>query len=296
MIYWRHGPQATANRREEKPIEEERRFIPETKLKKVEKKLDKKVGGATKEKVEKKLVEITGTPTFPTQVEKKVFAPKDAIKIEVEDDDKKSDTSLAETEIIDQSEEDDKNEMEIEIEPQSTGKRESPFIKDEEEQENSRKRIKVVETTTVKHETDEPGIVKIRDVKSQKEQILPCQSGEHKNLNLHLTTELGKMLKVVQIEQNQGRVHAYGKAIAVLKALPFKVTSAKDAENIAGLGKRMLTLIEEILATGKIGVAEKASVNILLGRLTQSLLFRKMRQHKCYNHFIQFLGLDQVQL
>jgi len=151
--------------------------------------------------------------------------------------------------------------------------------------------------------TEEQGIIKIEEeeeeeeVKSQKEQILPCQSGEHKNLNAHLTTELEKMLKVVQIEHNQGRVHAYGKAISVLKALPFRVNSPKDATNISGLGKRMVKLIEEILRTGKIGVAEKALVKDDSQRYSLNyLLFRRMRQCKCSNYFIQFSVLGRILL
>jgi len=119
---------------------------------------------------------------------------------------------------------------------------------------NKENLIKVEEGST--HSANEE-----REQKPHKEEILLCQVGEHKNLNAHITNELEKMLKVVQIERNKGRIHGYGKAISILKALPFKVNSVNDIKNVSGLGKSMERSIEEILKTGKLSVAEKVLVS-----------------------------------
>ena len=99
-----------------------------------------------------------------------------------------------------------------------------------------------------------------KENKEQKEEVLLCQVGNHKNLNAHLTNELEKKLELLKIEQDKGRIYGYGKAISTLKALPFKVTSVNDIKNVAGLGKKMERLIGEILTTGKLHQVQQQMV------------------------------------
>lgn len=52
---------------------------------------------------------------------------------------------------------------------------------------------------------------------------------------------------------------AYEKAISAIKRMPQQITSVKDVEGVAGIGKATRDKIEEILSTGKLQKAEITS-------------------------------------
>jgi len=129
-----HGYPARRNPRQTRQFEEEKRID-----------------------LDRKLESIGATLLRQETIDHKVEDSKDVIKIESEGDDK----SITATVIIDQSEEDngDDKEMKIEphlkMEPQNTGKRGFPFLIDnDEDQDNSRKRIKVKNDENLKGNED----------------------------------------------------------------------------------------------------------------------------------------------
>jgi DNA polymerase/3'-5' exonuclease PolX len=84
----------------------------------------------------------------------------------------------------------------------------------------------------------------------------------------------------------------YGKAIAILKALPKKVESVKDIQNVAGLGSGSVSRIKEILTTGRISKMELFTVSYY-GIESNKCIKRMRRRLRCYNFLMMYMELDE---
>jgi len=55
--------------------------------------------------------------------------------------------------------------------------------------------------------------------------------------------------------------HAYRKAIAAIRGVPFKIENADQVKNVAGIGSKIRDKIAEILKTGKLKKADQFVVS-----------------------------------
>jgi DNA polymerase lambda len=54
--------------------------------------------------------------------------------------------------------------------------------------------------------------------------------------------------------------HAYRKAVSIIRAVPYKISSHEDVKNIRGIGTKIREKVTEIITTGKLRKAELLTV------------------------------------
>ncbi len=77
--------------------------------------------------------------------------------------------------------------------------------------------------------------------------------------------------------------HAYRKAVAIIRSIPFKVESADDIKPISGIGQKIKEKMIEIVTTGKLRKAEILTVSINFIS-SFKISFRMMSNNKQLKH------------
>lgn len=74
--------------------------------------------------------------------------------------------------------------------------------------------------------------------------------------------------------------HAYRKALAAIRGLPYRVEDADQVKNVSGIGDKIRKKINEILTTGKLKKADEVSVYYCC-RLSKNFYFyRRVKNRK----------------
>jgi DNA polymerase beta len=115
-------------------------------------------------------------------------------------------------------------------------------------------------------------------------------------INKKLIDNLSKLVKQTEEEYNESRaftcqmkIKAYKKGLDIIKSFSQEIKTSSDVKGIGGIGKGIMTRIDEILKTGKLAELKPPTKNSALDEITQLELITGIGPkgaHKLYDNNI----------